>query len=111
MQAAGSRYVFSYIKTLNPKPFNNRIYRQRLGFATGVSFGASLAHIVLYELTRDLFFDKLAWDIRVKSKPRNIQRIVYLMTKLVFAEDRLGPFAARRSSATESMSIREMYGP
>ena len=48
-----TRLVLSY----NFCEFNSRIYRQRLGFATGVSFGASLAHIVLYELTRDLFSD------------------------------------------------------
>ena len=47
------RIVLSY----NYTEFNDRVYRQRLGFATGVSFGASLAHIVLYELTRDLFAD------------------------------------------------------
>jgi hypothetical protein len=41
--------------TENYCEFDGMIYRQILGFATGVSAGASLAHIFLFELTRETF--------------------------------------------------------
>jgi hypothetical protein len=43
------------VLTKNFCQFGNKFYRQFLGFATGVSSGASLAHIFLYELTRTTF--------------------------------------------------------
>eukprot|EP01047_Picozoa_sp_COSAG01_P014358 COSAG01_NODE_697_length_14188_cov_41.810348_7_plen_105_part_00 len=46
------------VLTKNFCQFGNKFYRQFLGFATGVSSGASLAHIFLYELTRTTFTQK-----------------------------------------------------